>query len=157
MLSAQSVRRFIVEKTPRAFSRPRRYRLLPNVAMVPLDPVSGCKAVGMSASGIAAAVRGPRIKALAQRSDVNTSAIGSVMVVCESRRSGAENPGSEQAYNHSPHSRRSSLAPRLALLASMDSSGAQPNKLQRQPYGELHVRIHLFNAPRARAGSGGQQ
>jgi hypothetical protein len=65
--------------------------------MVPLDPVSGGKAIGISASGIDAAVRGPRIKALAQRSDVNTSAIVSVTVVCESRRSGAENPDSKQA------------------------------------------------------------
>src|SRR6516165_4211309 len=98
--------------------------------MVPLDPASRGKAIGISASGIEAAVRGPRIKALAQRSDVNTSAIVSViMVASESRRSGAENPGSKQAYNHLPHSRRSYLAPRLALLASVDSSGAQPNFL----------------------------
>jgi hypothetical protein len=65
--------------------------------MVPLDPVSGGKAVAISASGIGAAVRGPRIKALAQRSDVNTSTIVSVIVASESRRSGAENPGSKQA------------------------------------------------------------
>ena len=77
--------------------RPRRNGLLPNVAMVPLDPVSWGKAVGISASGIDAAVRGPRIKALAQRSDVDTSPIGSVIVVSESRRSGAENPDSKQA------------------------------------------------------------
>ena len=65
--------------------------------MVPLDPVSGGKAVGISASGIGAAVRGPRIKALAQRAYVNTSTIVSVIVASESRRSGAENPGSKQA------------------------------------------------------------
>ena len=70
------------------------------LAVVPHDPVSGGKAEGISASGIGAAVRGPRIKTLAQRSDGNTSAIGwatMFAVVCESRRSGAENPGSKQA------------------------------------------------------------
>jgi hypothetical protein len=68
--------------------------------MVPLDPASGGKAEGISASGIAAAVRGPRIKALAQRSDGNTSAIVWVTmfaIACESRHGGAEKPGSKQA------------------------------------------------------------
>ena len=99
---------------------------------MPFDPVSGGKAIGISASGIGAAVRGPRIKTLAQRSDGNTSAIGwatMFAVVCESRRSGAKDPGSKQAYNHLSQSRRSYLAPRFALLASVDSSGAQPNNL----------------------------
>jgi hypothetical protein len=38
-----------------------------------------------------------QIKALAQRADVDASAIVSVTVVSESRRSGADNPGSKQA------------------------------------------------------------
>ena len=79
-------------------------------------PVRGGKAerissIGVSASRVSAA-RGwmRQVEALAQRPDVNASAIlSSVVVVGESRRGGAENAGSEHAQKYLPHSCHSIL------------------------------------------------